>query len=195
MVNDNYSNLVLITEGEANGRDDSDGFVTYIDLDAEKVVVDFWTTRAYCPCPVRKSRKFSELTAEEQKKCAEIAKKHLMDKFAKEIGASISLGEWPNDAKYNVKCEVIGGRKYKGTGRLVLVRTKYWKGNPSAKEAVIETSPETYESVNPKFVKLYPDYETAVSRKWKDMLYDDGFNSLPMCYSSHPSFMERVIMS
>lgn len=195
--NANQTKLVFICKGESNGRDDSDGFEAYADLVSGKVYFYQWTTRFGCdmrsPAHVRKE----DLTPDELAAFNKIIVEFAVEWLSKH---QTSCGEEKYGDFKGIPCTVDGGRKYRGAGELVGLKTSYYnygnyynrgwgRGNREVEttKAIIKTPDGSLKEATAHYVKFdYSkiDLHKIAERFAASIIYEDGFNHNVVRYSN-----------
>ena len=182
---------VLIVEGESNGRDDSDGFVTYYNVENGEIETDRWTTRAYCPFRGRDGVKAFRDLADEEKaivhkamanKALEIIKKQATSDYALTV---------KKDGNYNeLPIVVNGGRLFKGKGLLTSIETSYYRYGYNResvnRRAFIKATDGDVKRANADYVKVDLDAIdlAEVADKFAfEILREDGYDGNIVRYS------------
>ena len=194
--------FVRVAEGEANGYDDSDGFITYVDLEEKKVVTDHWTTRGYCPTPVRKYKEFNECTPEEQAAAQAIAVDYIIANTNPNASQCHELSDSYPIAKFTgIPCGVGEGRKFRGEGKLVEIVAKescYWCYGRHRRNvtytAIIQTPDGETHEANADYVMLDADLKPVIQAYWRSLLNDEGYKNLPFGHYSRDPWMSDYIL-
>lgn len=192
---------VLIVEGESNGRDDSDGFVTYYNVENGQIETDRWTTRAYCPFRGRDGvKEFMDLADEEK---AIVHKK--MAERALEILEKQAKNEWTlkisRDGNYKeLPIVVSGGRLFKGKGLLTSIETscyRYGYNRESVnRRAFIKTDSGDVKRANADYVEVDLDAIdlAEVADKFAfEILREDGYDGNIVRYSTPKRLGDFVV--
>ena len=197
-LNNNLNNakLVYITSGESNGRDDSDGFEAYADLSSGKVYFYQWTTRFSCnlqsPAHVRKD----ELTAAELDAYGKIVTDFALELLTAQSQKNTYCGNVKFGQFAGIPCTVTGGRKFRGEGELVGIKTSYYTYGRSYRfrgyeventKAIIKTADGSIKEATAKYVHLdYSkiDLRGVAERFAGEIISEEGYNRNAVRYSN-----------
>ena len=198
--------LVLVAEGESNGRDDSDGFDMYVDLDTYEVIEDHWTTRFGCDKSQRPHCTWKDLTAEQSanvRKALEKKALEIIEQKCKEMNYLSSI------SKYVVECcdykevpvIVRKGNKFRGFGHLVRVESfeygyGYYGQRAVSYRAIIETDDDETHVANLENVEVVLgmiDMSILAKAQTFDILQDAAFDGNIVRYSEPLSIGSRIM--
>ena len=196
--------FVKITSGEANGRDDSDGFDIIADLRAKKIIVDNWTTRFARIGKKRETVDFNSISEQEKEEVKKIAVDFLASTVKLDDYQTTSLSNTHDGSYRGIPCKVTKGRLFRGEGELVEVYSKsfdygygYSRGTSTSWRAVIKTADGQEKEANADYVELLVTPELVkqvIEKYWRNLLSDYGYKQLPAGhFSRDPWFSDYIL--
>ena len=203
MTNTTTSNIfaadtknIVLCQGESNGCDDSDGFITYFNTESGKVETDHWTTRFYCQSKRREGvKEFRDLSEEQQQVVCQAAAEKALEILQAQAKNDWQLIVEGNGSFKNLPVIVEKGRLFKGKGLLFSIEEKtysyygygYRRNVSTSRRAWITTENGDRAYANADNVRINLDaidLHKVADKYAFDILREDGYNGNIVRYSS-----------